>query len=77
MRMSWIIRYLEADDENLPIVIEDREARKPRDKELELPVLPLREIVVFPYMVIPLFVGRSLSLKAIERWRWSPTVRFY
>ena len=59
-------RSVEADDENLPIVIEDREARKPREKELELPVLPLREIVVFPYMVIPLFVGRSLSLKAIE-----------
>ncbi len=59
-------RTIETDDENLPIVIEDREARKPREKELELPVLPLREIVVFPYMVIPLFVGRSLSLKAIE-----------
>jgi len=53
-------------EDNLPVVIEDREARKPREKELELPVLPLREIVVFPYMVIPLFVGRSLSLKAIE-----------
>ena len=54
-------------DENLPIVLKDREARKPREKELELPVLPLSgNSSVFPYMVIPLFVGRSLSLKAIE-----------
>jgi ATP-dependent Lon protease len=30
-------------------------------------VLPLREIVVFPYMVIPLFVGRDMSLNAIEK----------
>ena len=41
--------------------------RKKRDEVFEIPVLPLREIVVFPYMVIPLFVGRSLSLKAIEK----------
>lgn len=41
--------------------------RQKRDEVFEIPVLPLREIVVFPYMVIPLFVGRSLSLKAIEK----------
>ena len=32
-----------------------------------LPVLPLRELVVFPYMVVPLFVGRPKSLKAISK----------
>jgi len=32
----------------------------------EYPLLPLREMVVFPYMIIPLFVGRPKSLKAIE-----------
>jgi ATP-dependent Lon protease len=32
----------------------------------ELPVLPLREMVVFPYMVIPLFVARQRSVAAIE-----------
>ena len=32
----------------------------------ELPVLPLREMVVFPYMVIPLFVARQRSVAAVE-----------
>ncbi len=31
-----------------------------------LPILPVRDIVVFPYMIIPLFVGREVSIKAIE-----------
>lgn len=32
----------------------------------ELPLLPVRDIVVFPYMVIPLFVGREASIKAVD-----------
>ncbi|MBF0540549.1 MAG: endopeptidase La [Nitrospirae bacterium] len=31
-----------------------------------LPVLPVRDIVVFPYMILPLFVGREKSIKAID-----------
>ena len=31
-----------------------------------LPLLPVRDMVVFPYMVLPLFVGRDMSIKAIE-----------
>lgn len=32
----------------------------------KLPLLPIRDIVIFPYMVLPLFVGREMSIKAIE-----------
>lgn len=35
-------------------------------KRFELPLLPLRDVVVFPNMVIPLFVGRAESVKALE-----------
>ncbi len=33
---------------------------------VELPVLPLRDAIVYPHMVIPLFVGRKKSIKALE-----------
>ncbi|MGQ9457238.1 MAG: LON peptidase substrate-binding domain-containing protein, partial [Anaerolineae bacterium] len=39
---------------------------KTRSNVLELPLLPLRDMVVFPHMVAPLFVGRERSIRAVE-----------
>ena len=35
-------------------------------ESFDLPVLPLRDVVVFPHMVIPLFVGRDKSIRALD-----------
>jgi ATP-dependent Lon protease len=47
---------------------QDRDAQSIQNTEIpdQLPLLPVRDIVVFPYMVLPLFVGREMSIKAIE-----------
>ncbi len=37
------------------------------NRDLPLPVLPLRDIVVFPHMIVPLFVGRERSVRALEQ----------
>ncbi|MCO6553991.1 MAG: endopeptidase La [Gilliamella sp.] len=37
-----------------------------RTKQMIMPILPLRDVVVFPHMVIPLFVGRSKSIRCLE-----------
>ncbi|HDZ84351.1 MAG TPA: endopeptidase La, partial [Nitrospirae bacterium] len=42
--------------------LEDREIEIPAS----LPILPVRDVVIFPYMILPLFVGRDMSIKAIE-----------
>ncbi|MEN8264503.1 MAG: endopeptidase La [Nitrospirota bacterium] len=42
--------------------IEEREVEIPKS----LPILPVRDVVIFPYMILPLFVGRDISIKAIE-----------
>ena len=35
-------------------------------KTRTIPLLPLRDIIVFPHMVVPLFVGRDKSIKSLE-----------
>jgi ATP-dependent Lon protease len=46
--------------------------KKPADRmsqlppKVRLPLLPLRDIVVFPHMMVPLYVGRSKSIRAVE-----------
>ncbi|MCD1235583.1 endopeptidase La [Vibrio cholerae] len=37
-----------------------------RSERIEIPVLPLRDVVVYPHMVIPLFVGREKSIQCLE-----------
>jgi ATP-dependent Lon protease len=43
----------------------EQDANNPVVSDLH-PLLPLRDVVVFPHMVIPLFVGRAKSIKALE-----------
>ena len=51
---------------------EDDDGRGPEDEQTAsegtgvIPLLPLRDIVVFPHMVVPLFVGRAKSIRALE-----------
>src|SRR5437773_1179072 len=47
---------------------EKRDPREPQPQTagLRVPLLPLRDIIVFPHMVVPLFVGRQKSIRALE-----------
>lgn len=38
-----------------------------KDSPLALPLLPLRDLVIFPYMMIPVFIGREKSINALEK----------
>jgi ATP-dependent Lon protease len=44
----------------------DKKDDREPSENLILPLLPLRDIIVFPHMVVPLFVGRQRSIKALE-----------
>jgi ATP-dependent Lon protease len=43
-----------------------KDDREPTGGPSRVPLLPLRDIIVFPHMVVPLFVGRQRSIKALE-----------
>jgi len=51
-------------------IIENLDAAEIVDQQLqipnELPVLPLRDIVIYPYMIVPLFVSREKSIRAVD-----------
>ena len=44
----------------------DPREQSPSDAGQRVPLLPLRDIIVFPHMVVPLFVGRQKSIRALE-----------
>ncbi len=43
-----------------------KDDKDPSGSQTQVPLLPLRDIIVFPHMVVPLFVGRQRSIKALE-----------
>jgi ATP-dependent Lon protease len=45
---------------------EKKDDKEPLSGMTRVPLLPLRDIIVFPHMVVPLFVGRQRSIKALE-----------
>lgn len=52
---------------DFPMALAETEAVEPMMQiPSELPVLPLRDIVIYPFMIVPLFVSRDRSIRAIE-----------
>ena len=55
------------DIDEFPVALAESEAVEPLMQiPKELPVLPLRDIVIYPFMIVPLFVSRDRSIKAVE-----------
>src|SRR6478752_3602830 len=53
--------------EDFPVALAETDAIEPMMQiPPELPVLPLRDIVIYPFMIVPLFVSRDRSIKAVE-----------
>ena len=50
----------------MPIFSRSDDGKKDGKKTRSVPLLPLRDIIVFPHMVVPLFVGREKSIAALE-----------
>lgn len=54
--------------EDFPVVLADGDITEPLIQiPPELPVLPLRDIVIYPFMIVPLFVSRDRSIRAVEQ----------
>lgn len=56
-----------AEIEEFPVALADGETIEPMMQiPSDLPVLPLRDIVIYPFMIVPLFVSRDRSIRAVE-----------
>lgn len=56
-----------AEIEEFPVALSDGDVIEPMMQiPAELPALPLRDIVIYPFMIVPLFVSRDRSIKAVE-----------
>ena len=56
-----------SEQENFPDTLEEAETIDSMMQiPSELPVLPLRDIVIYPFMIVPLFVSRDKSIRAVE-----------
>src|SRR5881296_1937167 len=53
-------------NDEISVALEPPESELQLQIPSELPVLPLRDIVIYPFMIVPLFVSRDRSIKAIE-----------
>src|SRR5207302_10449314 len=53
--------------ENITEALEPAEAEQQLQIPEELPLLPLRDIVIYPYMIVPLFVSREKSIRAVDQ----------
>ncbi len=56
------------DIEEFPVALAETDAIEPMIQiPADLPVLPLRDIVIYPFMIVPLFVSRDRSIRAVEQ----------
>src|ERR1700716_249264 len=53
-------------NEEIPEALEPAEAEQQLQIPDELPLLPLRDIVIYPFMIVPLFVSRERSIRAVD-----------
>src|SRR6059058_5259403 len=53
-------------EENITTALEPSEGDQQLQIPGELPVLPLRDIVIYPFMIVPLFVSREKSIRAVD-----------
>ena len=54
-------------EEDIKTELESEPTEEVADESAGIPVLPLRDVVVYPHMVIPLFVGREKSIVALDK----------